>query len=616
MTYGYGNKLPLPGHQSNFNGLYCSDSSGYFRFSKVADSLLNPIHEKFLEINASYFVKPKLTDGCWLYSKWQNSTNHQITQYFYIGNFPYSTAILYHHRSKKLEYINLKQYFRNNNYLFSITFPPSEISSLWFYIDGQLKAVPKNIFLLTSSSQQKLKNQIIFQTERGNNTYWYYRLPNYLLFGILLGMIIFSLANLINDLNKVFIYYITYLSFTFLYFFIRYHDNFVINYHFSLLEPFRDITWQGLSYASYFLFAIHFVDYKTKSLLLYRLIVIAIIVILIYLTIDQIFYWNFKYDWRQKSYFLFRIIMAPFALLIIIKAFSVKDQLSRYLATGSLFMVSGAITTMILALFYYPDKNPWINYHMLYMQIGIVLEVLCFSLGLTYKIKLQERDKTLLADQLNKELKNKEIEKLKTIIETQDAERKRVSSELHDDLGSGLSTIRLLSELSLKSNVNSSELKRISDISSDLVESMRQIIWSMNPESSSLSDFLHYVKIYSDEYFEPYHIGVNFNIQENIPTCNLTPIVRKNLFLIIKETLHNIVKHASATQVTIEYQSTDHHHLISIYDNGKGFDMKGNNNQQGNGIKNILKRAGYIDAEVSITSSSIDGTRINIQFKL
>ena len=249
--------------------------------------------------------------------------------------------------------------------------------------------------------------------------------------------------------------------------------------------------------------------------------------------------------------------MSPIALFIIIHAFTVKDTLSKILAAGSLFMVLGATVTMILALFCYPSANPWLHNHMLYMQAGIVFEVLCFSAGLSYKVKLREQEKAQIENQLQKERKTREIERLKTIIETQESERKRVASELHDDLGAGLSTIRLLSELALQNRENQKEIKRISELSNDLVDSMRQIIWSMNPESSSLSDFVHYVKLYASEVLEINGTAFNFKVNHDIPDYTLNPEQRRNLFLIIKESLHNSIKHASAKEIVLVYEKTE-----------------------------------------------------------
>jgi len=379
------------------------------------------------------------------------------------------------------------------------------------------------------------------------------------------------------------------------------------------LEPFKDNTLQPLSYLFYYLFAVSFVNYNKLAPGLYQFMKWAMIGITLYLIADILFYISYNYEYRKIIYTYFRFIMVPVSLITIIWAFIVKNILSKILAIGSLLMVAGAITTMVLALLFYPSENPFLNYHMLYMQVGVILEITLFSIGLSYKNKLQFREKILLEMELKKERETKEMERLQTIINTQEDERKRVSAELHDDLGSGISTIRLLSEVAKTKPQNQIELQKISNLANDLVDNMRQIIWSMNTESSLLSDLVHYIKSYAVEYLELHHIKFTYYQKCDLQNKNLSGPERRNIFLTVKECLHNVVKHAEASEVIMVWDCTETHQIITVTDNGKGIQTSGNNNQ-GNGVRNMQKRMNQLGGEVVIKSTPEKETRVTISF--
>ncbi len=591
------------------------DSNATYRITQLSDSLFSPSVQPHAKINTPFVSKAIQVKGIWLYSEWENLTDKDQQYYFYLGTFPHTSVFLFNESTNKLEYQYLKDSVKNNNsFIFPITFKSQSSYKLWFYVSGHYKPISKLLFFIANESRAKTEETVFKLLHGGVDSYWFYRLPLYILLGVLLCMMLFSAANFTLNRSSVFLYYFCYLLFTFLYFFIRYHDGFNTTYHFFRLEPYRDITWQALSYLFYFLFAIHFVDYKRLSPVVYKLVMSVIILIILYIVIDLWLYWNYLYEIRNKSYNIFRIVMSPIAIFIIIRALTVKDTLSKILAAGSLFMVVGATITMILALFCYPSANPWLHFHMLYMQAGIVFEVLCFSTGLSYMVKLREQEKAQIENQLQKERETREIERLQTRIETQESERKRVASELHDDLGAGLSTIRLLSELALQNRENQKEIKRISELSNDLVDSMRQIIWSMNPESSSLTDFVHYVKLYASEVLEINGTTFNFKVKHDIPDYTLNPEQRRNLFLIIKESLHNSIKHARAKETVLIYEKTENGHRLSIRDNGMGFSEQDIQTKKGNGLSNLQKRAIKINSRVNIQSEPGKGTVVIIDF--
>jgi two-component sensor histidine kinase len=184
-----------------------------------------------------------------------------------------------------------------------------------------------------------------------------------------------------------------------------------------------------------------------------------------------------------------------------------------------------------------------------------------------------------------------------------DQERARISSDMHDDLGSGLSTIRLLSEIAkrkLQDTSQTKELERISEAAGELVDKMSEIIWAMNSSNDSLENLIAYMRSFAADFLEHANIKHQFFIPENIPNIKLSGGTRRNIYLAVKESLHNVVKHSKATEVVIQIEMQENMTIL-LKDNGKGFDQE-KVRLFGNGLKNIQKRMESVGGHAEITS--------------
>jgi signal transduction histidine kinase len=193
-------------------------------------------------------------------------------------------------------------------------------------------------------------------------------------------------------------------------------------------------------------------------------------------------------------------------------------------------------------------------------------------------------------------------------------ERTRIAADMHDDLGAGLSTLRFLSEKVKRnsfSDVTRNDAGKIINNSNDLLQKMNEIIWAMNEKNDTVEDLLFYTRAYAVEYCEENDLEWEVNIPKTIPTHFVSGEVRRNLFLTIKESLHNIVKHADAKKVKI-YFSVGKKLSVSISDNGKGFTV--NNNSDGNGLKNMKKRVESIGGNFEMLNEK--GTIVNMTVPL
>lgn len=193
-------------------------------------------------------------------------------------------------------------------------------------------------------------------------------------------------------------------------------------------------------------------------------------------------------------------------------------------------------------------------------------------------------------------------------------ERNRISRDMHDELGSGLTKIAILSEV-VKKQLNEPEkakqqLENISASSRELVDNLQNIIWVLNPKNDSLESLSAYVREYALKFFEPFGIDVIFHYQENL-SVKLSEETRHHLFLIIKETFNNIARHAWCNTVTISIrQQADRLELV-IEDDGKGFDQN-KIRTFGNGIRNMKNRISQVGGIYQIESAPGKGAKTSI----
>lgn len=195
--------------------------------------------------------------------------------------------------------------------------------------------------------------------------------------------------------------------------------------------------------------------------------------------------------------------------------------------------------------------------------------------------------------------------------------RTRISTDLHDDIGSTLSSISILSELVLhkKDDEQANEmLNEIKDNAINLMERMDDIVWSINPKNDSLRDLLTRITRFAGHLFEAKNIEHEIIIPDSIKDLKLSMDTRQHLYLMIKESINNIIKHACCSHASIS--ATYHEHLFAVYisDNGKGFDTK--KASDGNGLFNLKERAEKMKGDINIYSSPGNGTSITIQLKI
>jgi signal transduction histidine kinase len=183
---------------------------------------------------------------------------------------------------------------------------------------------------------------------------------------------------------------------------------------------------------------------------------------------------------------------------------------------------------------------------------------------------------------------------------------------MHDDFGASLSRIKFISEkiqvLNRTDEYLKNDLAKISLYSDEMSEKMNEIVWALNQRYDSLEDLISFSRAYAADYLQDKNVTLIFQA-EQITDKKIHGEVRRNIFMVIKEALHNVIKHAEASTVTITFKEQEQL-LVSIIDNGKGIDLD-HIRPFANGMDNMKKRMESIEGRVQIVKNG--GTVIILQ---
>lgn len=193
--------------------------------------------------------------------------------------------------------------------------------------------------------------------------------------------------------------------------------------------------------------------------------------------------------------------------------------------------------------------------------------------------------------------------------------RNTIARDLHDDIGSTLSSINIISQMALKDATgNALNFQRIAQHSSSMMESMSDIVWSINPNNDSPEQVVSKMKEFAAEILDPLDITYTFTGEENLQALKLDTPTRKSLFLIFKEAINNAAKYSRATAISIEFRKLAENLLVVIRDNGKGFDLQAASS--GNGVRNMKERALSLKGNLDLRSEAGNGTTITLTIPL
>jgi signal transduction histidine kinase len=219
--------------------------------------------------------------------------------------------------------------------------------------------------------------------------------------------------------------------------------------------------------------------------------------------------------------------------------------------------------------------------------------------------------------QLTSEIKSREqVERQRAL----EAERTRIAQDLHDDLGATLTEIRFLSAVkscdTLVPHATRSQLMEVSEKSRQMVSSLDEIVWAINPANDFLPSMVNYLCHVTEEFLRTTKIHCRLDVDESLPSVALTSEVRHNLYLVVREALTNVAKHSAAAEAWLRIHWKNQTLQIIVEDNGCGFAASSVLASR-NGLSNMRLRLEKIGGRFECDTRPGSGTicRIHLPFK-
>lgn len=196
-------------------------------------------------------------------------------------------------------------------------------------------------------------------------------------------------------------------------------------------------------------------------------------------------------------------------------------------------------------------------------------------------------------------------------IEKQHAIRKNIATDLHDDLGSTLNSVKVFTNLAISGVKQEESLQQVKDNLTEATMSLRDMIWVLDDSLDTVDELVTRLKQFAFPITAASNMGFVITAGSDVNSRTLTKEEKRNLFLICKEAINNSIKYSGATQITVDIIPAGKKIQITVADNGKGFDEA--TVKKGYGLKNMQYRAAQIKYTVELVSAVGNGTRASIK---
>lgn len=258
-------------------------------------------------------------------------------------------------------------------------------------------------------------------------------------------------------------------------------------------------------------------------------------------------------------------------------------------------------------------KPSWWTPRRLLTAVGVLGAVLLSALSWIWVLRRQVEERTRsLAEQIQA---RQRVEQERAI----DAERTRLARDLHDDLGGGLTEISMLGSLARDSALGADRragfLDQLTDRARQLVTTLDEIVWAVNPRYDSVASLAGYYSLYAQRFLGVASLACHLDIPDTLPDQPLESKVRHSLFLAFKEALNNVVRHARATDVWLRIRVEGNDLTISVADNGRGLEDAPAATGM-DGLPNMQARLAALGGWCEIRSAPDAGTTVLFRMKL
>lgn len=219
---------------------------------------------------------------------------------------------------------------------------------------------------------------------------------------------------------------------------------------------------------------------------------------------------------------------------------------------------------------------------------------------------VSERKQAAEALQRSREERFRELERV----------RQRIATDLHDDIGSSLTQISIMSEVAQNrtGGDNAPALSMIANSSRELIDAMSDIVWAINPKKDHLSDLNQRMRRFAADVLTARNVELDFRAPVSEKDLELGANIRREVFLIFKETVNNMIKHSGLTRAEIEFRIAEGNLVLRVSDNGKGFDTQ--SDSDGHGLMSIRERTAALGGQIEIISKAGQGTTVILRAPL
>lgn len=316
------------------------------------------------------------------------------------------------------------------------------------------------------------------------------------------------------------------------------------------------------------------------------------------------------------GYFVAKTVVRGYLLtmglmMLIVALRKRRSLFYNYLAAGAISMILFGLISSFLHLTFRPES--FVIGPLSWLMAGFFADVVFFSSAIGYRIRQEYKEREASLKELllkEAELQQKELEKMKAVYETREEERLRIARDLHDDMGSTLSSISIYSKVVssyLHTDQQKSEeyLEKIQNNAKQLMENTTDLIWSLQTNYGESESIFHRMHKTAIEMLS----SANISPQVTIPFDELPPLqieAQKACWLIFKEAINNVCKYSQAKTCWVAITQKDGQVVLSVKDDGVGFKEP----KSGNGLKNMVLRSAALGGECTVESSNGNGTLI------
>ena len=529
-----------------------------------------------------------------------------------------------------LAYSNVVVYLRSGNKLIREAKVGSEDIGNYYFEDYNQRAVPIletvdscQVFVAVRSKSKWASERSFYAQFAAPEAFDEAKLANrpskggsgylYLLFcGVLIFQCLYVLIQWYLVRKRVYFYYVLYIFSVFCYYYLRFSAFYSENSAWAIFDAGDMYTFNHvlliIPSIFYVLFASAFVDLRTRDRKLYKHLN-ALIVVLSLCVIAQFLLLSFPSDFDKLiPVNIALIIQIPVNFYALVRIARQRRQIAWFLVVGSAIAFSSHLLANMLPLFF--PISSLILTPLEITMVGVTLEVIIFNSGLLFKAKEVDQERIDAQNAYIRELKSRQT------IQTEYAEvRDKISSDLHDDVGSSLSSIGIYS-YAAKENLNAGKTDQAEELlyniqrsAEETLNAMSDLVWATNPRNDSNDKLIERIRSFGFEILSARDCILKAEVDERFYSLKFNQADRKNLLLFLKEAINNAAKYSKATTVVLKIEVTDKSYTISLKDDGVGFNPERRTN--GNGLKTMHKRGQELGGSFSL-SSGYKGTTLTL----